>query len=158
MPSIGVNLPCMFTVCTKLAGLPEQSTAEKVASSSRGYPPTVVETGSPESRCRRAVLPRRPPRLGGRPQPPLALCLLQSPLRPRDPPWVCAPWCFPLLVWTPVTGSEDGLTSAKAPFPKQVTVAGTRVRAGVYQKQTLFEALSQTEKGKYWMTSLVCRI
>ena len=67
-------------------------------------------------------------------------------------------WCFLLLARAPVTGSEDSLTSAKVPFPKWVTLAGTRVRTGMYQKRTLFETLSQTEDGKYWMTSLMCKI
>ena len=52
---------------------------------------------------------------------------------------------------TPVTGLEDMLTSAKVPFPKQVTLAVTRVRTGMDPKGTLFETLSHTEKGKYGM-------
>ena len=62
--------------------------------------------------------------------------------------------CFLLLVRTPVTGLEATLTSAKVPFPKQVMLAGASVRTGMDPKGTLFETLSQTEKGKYGVVSL----
>lgn len=90
MPYIGVNSPCTFTVWTKVTGLPEQSTAEKVASSSRrlsshgcgdwkprvevpqsGAPPKAPSAGGPSSAPVGAV---SPPVASAAPRPSLSLC------------------------------------------------------------------------------------
>ena len=164
MPYIDVNLPRTFTIWTQVVGLREPSTAEQVASrsgrlSSHGWRLETQSRGVAEL-C-------SPEGLEQPPQPPRPRVAVPSPAGGvassglcgrAGPPWACRHVAFPASGEAPVTESQDSLTSAKVPFPKRVTLAGTRVRTGMYQKRALFETRSQTEEGKYWMTCLTCRI